>query len=106
MKDMRPLLTATVLLVVCYQGRAQDLNWHYRKDNPATKKRVVEIDAHSFAQTKEGNGRFLLRDMTARLYDSSGSMYKRISSKQAIVDEKLGTLAYGPDLKTVIRLSN
>jgi hypothetical protein len=103
---MRPLLNVTALLFICCQTRAQDLSWHYRKDDPATKKRVVQIDAHSSEQIKDGTGKFLLRDMTARLYDASGSTYKQIRSKQAIVDEKLGTLAYGSGLKTVIRLSN
>ena len=103
---MRQPLMFAVLLFVSSQTRAQDRSWHYRKDDPVTKKHIVQIDAESFQQTKDGDAKFMLRGMTARLYDAVGSSYKQISSKQAIVDEKLGTLTYGPGLKTTIVLPN
>ena len=103
---MRPLLIIVALVFACSQTRAQDSSWHYQKDDPITKKHIVQIDAQSFQQTKQGNATFVLREVTARLYDATGSIYKQISSKQAIVDEKLGTLTYGPALKTVVKLAN
>jgi hypothetical protein len=58
----------------------------------------------SKSQIKEENAKFMLHNMTVRLYDATGLTYKQISSEQAIVDEKVGTITYGPDLKTIIRL--
>jgi hypothetical protein len=42
--------------------------------------------------------------VTARLYDKSGS-YQQISSQEAIVDQRSGTLLYGPHLDKSLRLS-
>lgn len=62
-----------------------------------------KIDASSFERMTEGRAK--LFDMTARLYNANGSSYRQIRSKEAIVDERLGTLTYGPELKTVVKLS-
>jgi hypothetical protein len=43
--------------------------------------------------------------MTAKLYSPNGD-FKQISSKEAVADMNRATLAYGPDLKTVISLKN
>jgi hypothetical protein len=77
--------------------------WTYHKDNPKTHKPVVDVQAASFSPTGDGHT-FRLSDMTARLYDSSGVSYKQISSKEAVIDEQLGTLAYGPDHQTIVKL--
>jgi hypothetical protein len=103
---MRRLFFFAVISFACSQVQAQDSSWHYRKDDPTTKKHIVRIDAQSFQQGKEGTATFMLRDVTARLYDRSGTSFKQINSKHAIVDERLGTLTYGPDLNTVIRFKN
>jgi hypothetical protein len=77
--------------------------WNYRQDDPNTHKPVISIEATSF--TAAGDGRtFLLGDMTARLYDSSGVSYKQISSKKAVIDKRLGTLAYGPNQQSIVKL--
>jgi peroxiredoxin len=80
----------------------EDTGWRYRKDDPVTKKKLVEIEAASFQQIADGQAK-LLHEMTARLYDSTGS-YNQISSQEAIVDEKSGTLLYGPHLSASLRL--
>ncbi len=82
----------------------EDSGWRYRKDDPVTKKKVVEIEAESFQQIADGQAK-LLHEMTARLYNSTGS-YSQISSQEAIVDEKSGTLIYGPHLSATVRLDS
>jgi hypothetical protein len=101
---MRMCLFISALVFISLQMRAQDSSWHYRKDDPITKKRSAQIDATSFQQIRDGHAK-LLHEMSARLYDATGSSYKQISSKQAIVDERLGTLTYGPSLTTVVKLA-
>jgi peroxiredoxin len=80
----------------------EDSGWRYRKDDPVTKKKIVEIDAASFQQIADGQAK-LLHEVTARLYDNTGS-YRQISSQEAIVDQKSGTLIYGPHLGVIVRL--
>lgn len=80
----------------------ENSGWRYQKDDPVTKKKIVEIEAASFQPIADGQAR-LLHDVTARLYDSAGS-YKQISSQEAIVDQKSGMLIYGPHLSAVLRL--
>ena len=80
---------------------AENSGWRYEKDDPVTKKKIVEIEAASFQQIAGGQAK-LLHDVTARLYDSTGS-YKQISSQEAIVDQKSGTLIYGPHLSETVR---
>jgi hypothetical protein len=77
--------------------------WTYRKDDPKTHKPVIVIEAKSFTAMGDGHA-FRLGDMTARLYDKSGITYKQISSKEAVIDKRLGTLAYGPNEQTIIKL--
>lgn len=81
---------------------AEDSGWRYQKDDPITKKKIVEIEAASFQQIADGKA-MLLHQVTARLYDSTGS-FKQIRSQEAIVDQKLGTLIYGPSLSATVRL--
>ena len=77
--------------------------WNYRKDDPKTHKPVLVIEAKSFVAT--GNQHtFRLQDMTGRLYDSSGVRYRQISSKEAVIDTQLGTLAYGQNLQSAVKL--
>lgn len=80
----------------------EDSGWRYRKDDPVTKKKIVKIEAASFQQIADGEAK-LLHEVTARLYDHTGS-YKQISSEEAIVDQKSGTLTYGPHLSAIVRL--
>ena len=87
---------------ICMTAAAQSTGWHYENENPVTKKKVAEISAASFEQIADGQAK-LLHDVTARLYDSTGS-YKEISTKEAVVDLKSATLFYGPHLKMVARL--
>lgn len=81
---------------------AENSGWRCEKDDPVTKKKIVEIEAASFQQIADGQAK-LLHDLTARLYDSTGS-YKQISSQEAIVDQKSGMLFYGPHLSAAVRL--
>jgi hypothetical protein len=89
---------------ISLQLRAQDSGWHYRKDDPITKKHIARIYAASFRRIKDGHASYW-HNMTICLYDPSGFHDKQISSEEAIVDEKLGTLTYGPNLKTVVKLA-
>jgi len=82
---------------------AQSSGWRYQKDDPVTKKKIVEIEAASFQQIADGQAK-LLHDVTVRLYDITGSSYKQIKSQEAIVDPKSDMLIYGPHLKMVARL--
>jgi peroxiredoxin len=81
---------------------AENSGWRYQKDDPVTKKKIVEIEATSFQSIADGKAK-LLHDVTARLYDNAGS-YKKISSQEAIVDQESGMLIYGPHLTATIRL--
>jgi hypothetical protein len=103
---MRTSLVLSSLALLSFQLFAQQRQgWRYLKEDPKTKKHVVEIDAKSFDQTPDGRTQHL-HDMTARLYDANGVTFKQITSKEAVMDEKSGTLAYGPDLKTIVKLTN
>ena len=82
---------------------AQSSGWRYQKDDPVTKKRIVEIEAASFQQIAGGQAK-LLHEVTVRFYDSAGISYKQISSQEAIVDQKTDVVIYGPHLKMVARL--
>jgi hypothetical protein len=103
---MRKMLLLVVAGVVTFMAGASfaaqsATGWHFVKLNPKTKKLVVVIDAKSFMGTEEPHS-FRLQDMTARLYDGSGSSYKTINSKEAIINEKLHTLTYGAKEQTVV----
>jgi hypothetical protein len=88
---------------ICLMAAAQSSGWHYQKDDPVTKKKIVEIEAASFHQIADGQAK-LLHDVTVRFYNSAGSSYKQISSQEAIVDQKSDMLIYGPHLKMAVRL--
>lgn len=103
MHNMQLLVCGAIFFVSSFQiTAAQDQGWHFRKDDPQSKRHIIQVDARSMEPTTEA-GTFLLHGMTARLYDSTGS-YKEISSKEAIINEEVGTLAYGPGLKATIKL--
>jgi peroxiredoxin len=82
---------------------AETSAWRFRKDDPLSKKKSVEIEAASFQPLANGEAK-LLHQVTARLYDGTGS-YQQISSQEAIVDQRSGTLLYGPHLDKSLRLS-
>ena len=101
---MRTLLVIGAL-ALGLESPAQDKGWRFEKVDPITKLPIVKIDAKSFEATGDGST-FHLHDVTARLYDSRGLPAKQITSKEAIVDEKQGTLAYGPKLQSVVKMYN
>jgi len=72
---------------------AETSAWRFRKDDPVSKKKSVEIEAAFFQPLANGEAK-LLHQMNARLYDGTGS-YQQISSQEAIVDQRSGTLLYG-----------
>ena len=78
--------------------------WHFVKDNPKTNHHIAQIDAKAFEPTANAQT-FRLHGMTARLYNAAGVTYKQITSKEAVIDEKLGTLTYGPRLNSVVKLT-
>ena len=90
-------------LVMCCQMLAQNAGWHYRKDDPATKKHILQIDAASFQSIRGGKAK-LLYGMSARFYKADGT-YTKFISRTALVDEQRGTLSYGPGLKQVAKLA-
>jgi hypothetical protein len=99
---MRLLVLGLALLAVpCIE--AQPNGWHFVKDDPATNKHVVDISAESFDQTGNGHTKYL-HNVTARIYDSGGNLSKVIKSKGAVANLETGTLRYGPDLRSVVRL--
>lgn len=79
--------------------------WHFRKDDPRTKKRVLTIDARSFEVTKDPHV-WRLHQMVAHVYQVGSSSFKEVRSENAIFDEKAGTLRYGPQMKDTMRLKN
>lgn len=81
---------------------AENSAWRYQKDDPVTKKKIVEIEAASLQQIADGKAK-LLHDVVVRLYDNAGS-YKQISSQEAIVDQESGMLIYGPHLTATAQL--
>ena len=100
---MRNLLRISSLLIaISVQTPAQDTRWHFEKDNPKTKNHIIQIDAPKFQLTSDPHT-IRLHNMSARLYDSSGSSYKQIASEEATVDQKLRTLTYGPRMQTVVK---
>jgi len=92
---MRTVLAiSSLLLAMSFQTPSQETHWHFEKENPKTKKHIIEIDAAAFEQTSDRHN-ILLHKMSARLYDSGESSYIQIASEEATVDQKLGTLTYG-----------
>jgi hypothetical protein len=91
-------LTLTVLSI-----EAQPKGWHYVKDDPATKKHIVDISAESFDQNANGHTKYL-HEVTAKIYDVSGNVTQTIKSKEAVANLENETLLYGPDLKSVLSL--
>ena len=98
----RTALAASFLIAT--QLFAQSIPWHYEKVDPATRSRIIEIDAKSFDQTADGHLKYL-HNMTAKLYNANGSV-RQITSKEGIADMNRATLTYGPGLKSVISLKN
>jgi hypothetical protein len=82
---------------------AQPKGWHCTKDDPATKKHVLDVSAESFDQTPDGRTKYL-HSVTARIYGSDGNTAQVIESKEAVANFETGTLRYGPDLKSVLSL--
>ena len=99
---MRPLVLGLAFLsLLCIE--AQPIGWHYVKEDPATRKHRVEINAEAFDQTVNGHTKYL-HNVTARIYDSSGKVTKIVKSKEAVANFETGTLRYGPDLKSALSL--
>ncbi len=102
LEDMRPNLM--VCAAACTSlSLAAGKGWHFVKDDPGTGKHIVEIDARSFQRTSEVKA-FQLQDVTVRIYNRAGTSHKEMRSKQAVIDEKLGILTYGPGLQSVLKL--
>jgi hypothetical protein len=97
-------IIGSVALLASPLAAQQNQAWHYRKDDPTTKKHVIQIDAASF-ESSAGAETIKLHDMTVRIYNASSS-FTQLKSKDAVINEKLGTLTYGPQLKTVLKLKN
>jgi hypothetical protein len=91
------------VLIVCAALAAQQSGWHFRKDDPQTKKRVLTVEASSFEATKDPNV-LRLHNMAARIYQSNGETFKEVKSEKAIVNLTSGTLTYGPRLSKNIKL--
>ncbi|MBV9268789.1 MAG: hypothetical protein JO061_21655 [Acidobacteriaceae bacterium] len=98
---MRQCVLGLTFTVLCIG--AQQKGWHYVKDDPATKKHIVDISAESFEQNANGHTKYLHK-MTARIYDSSGKVARVVKSEEAVANLESGTLRYGPDLKSVLIL--
>ena len=103
MRKPAVFLASALILVAVQMYAQQDQRWRYIKDDVKTRKHIVEIDAKSFERTDDAQT-FRLHGMTARLYDAGGSAYKQIASQEAIINEKTGTLTYGPRLDSFINL--
>jgi hypothetical protein len=101
---MRLLVFGLALVVVVPCIRAQQNGWHFVKDDPATKKHIVDVRAESFDQTGNGHTKYL-HDVTARIYDPGGNISKVIKSKEAVANLETGTLRYGPGLKSIVSLN-
>jgi hypothetical protein len=99
-----PLIIGVAALLALQLTAQQQQRWHFRKDDPTTKKHVIQIDAASFEPTASAQT-IKLHDVTARIYNASGS-FTQIRSENAIVNERLGTLTYGPQLRNVLKLKN
>jgi hypothetical protein len=100
---MRLRVFGLALVLVPYIG-AQQNGWRFVKDDPATKKHLIDMSAESFEQTGDGHTKYL-HNVTARIYDSNGKAFQTIHSKEAVVNFDSGTLTYGPQLKTVLSLN-
>jgi hypothetical protein len=90
-------------LALCGLLVAQQDGWHFRKDDPHTKKHVLTIDAKSFEATKDPSV-LLLHNLAARIYRANGETFKEVNSDNAIVNLTSGTLSYGPELSKEIKL--
>ena len=101
---MRAFLLTSALSAAIALG-AQPTPWHYLKQDPSTKQHLVQIDAKSFDQTADGYTKYL-HNVTARIYNKNAKAIRAINTKEAIVNLKTGTLAYGPDFKTIVSLKN
>jgi len=99
---MRLVLLGFVLFSgFCFAGQLKD--WEFTKENPVTKNRVVAIRAESLDQSSNSHTKYL-HNVTAWLYDSRGNVTRTIKSKEAVANLDEGTLRYGPDLKSVLKL--
>jgi hypothetical protein len=78
-------------------------DWHFVKDDPATRKHALTIHAASFQSTSDPPV-IQLHKMVARIYQADGSTFKEVISADAVFNERLGTLRYGPHLSQVIKL--
>lgn len=72
-------------------------DWTYCKDDPKTKRRLVEIHAKSFAKTSNPNV-FRLSGVTGSIYEPGNSSYTKLNSQTVFFDERSKTLTSGRDL--------
>jgi hypothetical protein len=101
---MRLALLAIGLCSYLWAEQKTAGEWHFRKDDPQTKKEVLTIDAKSFEATKDAHV-FRLHQMVARVYQAGGSSFKEVKSESALFDERSATLHYGPQMKATMRLN-
>ena len=80
----------TPVIVVGHEASAP-FGWQYHKDDPATNKPLVWVDAQSFDATKDPST-FELHGLSIKLYNKEATSYTFVQSEKALFDEGSGLL--------------